>query len=595
MVAFGNGIPYRQGGPIKLLEYDVTTSRIELEEEALAIINAIDEPIAVIAVVGAFRRGKSFFANLLNGRHDGFKLGNEVKSCTRGIDMWDTPFYHNGARVLILDCEGIDDPEQDYRWAVKLFILCLVISSTFVYNINGIVERDDIGRLFLMSDLSKYISPPKDTKYLPHLVVLLRDFHLIAPDDFRTHFLNQLAAVNREAAEAVKKSFADFDVFPLSHPCRQQEDLHKLSYLPSSRLDPTFIDQATLAINAIFASLSPKYISATLMNGLSYAKFLEACIDKMNDPRNSGELSIPSEYESVAIYISQKVTKSSMTVYKSKMNFYLKERGGMPLIWEEFINVHAMAFKDAHLTLLKKLIGTAGQIKKFEITFFDKIEDHKKKYQKENSKGLYKRNEGIAKSCWHRATSGLINSRMSASTFKSIILGFESDYGLNLLKCPEAAQVLTDFRKTHYSELREQLLKFGAITPETVRQQTEREQLESELLSMVIEGGTLRTKLDLTKKEARLINLQFKQKIEQLEDNIKEQDSVSKKNLKATIEEHKTVVEAVEKEQQTKIDGDEQNVLTKRQRYIRRAEEALTVIGTIAGIVGSLATIFLNH
>jgi len=50
MVAFGNGIPYRQGGPIKLLEYDVTTSRIELEEEALAIINAIDEPIAVIAV-----------------------------------------------------------------------------------------------------------------------------------------------------------------------------------------------------------------------------------------------------------------------------------------------------------------------------------------------------------------------------------------------------------------------------------------------------------------------------------------------------------------------------------------------------------------
>src|SRR6185436_17574221 len=101
-------------------------------------------------------------------------------------------------RVLILDCEGIDDPEQDYRWAVKLFILCLVISSTFVYNINGIVERDDIGRLFLMSDLSKYISPPNDTKYLPHLVVLLRDFHLIAPDDFRTHFLNQLDAVNRE-------------------------------------------------------------------------------------------------------------------------------------------------------------------------------------------------------------------------------------------------------------------------------------------------------------------------------------------------------------------------------------------------------------
>ncbi|CAG8597322.1 8382_t:CDS:10, partial [Paraglomus occultum] len=490
---------------------------------------------------------------------------------------------------------GIDDPEQDYRWAVKLFILCLVISSTFVYNIQGIIERDDIGRLFLMSDLSKHISPPKDTKYLPHLVILLRDFHLKVPPDIRGHFMNQLTAVNRDAAETVKKSFADFDVFPLSHPCRLQEDLHRLSSLPPSKLDSTFIDQAILAINSIFASLSPKYISATTMTGLSYAKFLEACIDKMNDPTNSGELSIPSEYESVAIYISHKVTKSSLTLYKAKMNLYLRERGGTALIWEEFIEVHAMAFKDAHLALLKKLIGTAAQIKKFEKAFFDKIESHKKKYQKENSKGLYKMNEVIAKKCWHRATSGLmINSRMTESTFKSIILEFESDYGLSLLKCPEAAQVLTDFRKTHYHELREQLLRLGAITPETVRQQTERERLESELLSMVVEGGTLRTNLDLTKKEAGLINLQFKQKIEQLEDNIKQQD-VSKKNLKATIEEHKTVVEAVEKEQQTKINGDEQRVLTKRQRYMRRAEEALTVIGTIAGIVGSLATIFIHH
>ena len=89
------------------------------------------------------------------------------------------------------------------------------------------------------------------------------------------------------------------------------------------------------------------------MNGLAYAKFLEACINKMNDPTNSGELSIPSEYESVAIYISHKVTKSSLTFYKSKMNLYLREKGGMPLIWGEFIEVHAMAFKDAHLTLLK--------------------------------------------------------------------------------------------------------------------------------------------------------------------------------------------------------------------------------------------------
>jgi len=50
MVAFGNGIPYRQGEPIKLLEYNIETSKIEIEQEALGLINEIDQPIAVIAV-----------------------------------------------------------------------------------------------------------------------------------------------------------------------------------------------------------------------------------------------------------------------------------------------------------------------------------------------------------------------------------------------------------------------------------------------------------------------------------------------------------------------------------------------------------------
>jgi hypothetical protein len=36
------------------------------------------------SLVGSCRRGKSWFANVLHGRHDGFNLGAKVEGCTRG-------------------------------------------------------------------------------------------------------------------------------------------------------------------------------------------------------------------------------------------------------------------------------------------------------------------------------------------------------------------------------------------------------------------------------------------------------------------------------------------------------------------------------
>jgi|SRR3954454_767875 len=151
-------------------------------------------------LVGSYRRGKSYFANILHGRHDGFELGSKVESCTKGIFMWDTPFLHNDCRVIVLDCEGIDDPNQDEIWAMKLFIMCLAISSTFIYNINGIVGRDDVGKLYTMTDLSKFLLKSEDNEkdYLPRLVVLLRDFGLEDPDDFKDYFLEKLSQVDSD-------------------------------------------------------------------------------------------------------------------------------------------------------------------------------------------------------------------------------------------------------------------------------------------------------------------------------------------------------------------------------------------------------------
>ena len=105
---------------------------------------------------------------------------------------------------LILN-EGIDDPNQDENWATKLFILCLAISSVFIYNISGIIGRDDIGKLCLMTDLSKFIQEPDDGNFLPRLVILLRDFTLNTPKSFKDYFFERLNNVDPEGELQTKK------------------------------------------------------------------------------------------------------------------------------------------------------------------------------------------------------------------------------------------------------------------------------------------------------------------------------------------------------------------------------------------------------
>ncbi|GBC34079.2 guanylate-binding protein [Rhizophagus irregularis DAOM 181602=DAOM 197198] len=193
---FGKGIEFREGSPIQLLSYSEKSEnekfgQILLNPEALNILREIDEPLAIISLV------LFVVVNLILQIEQ--PNGKTIQK-----------------RVLVLDSEGIDDPSQDENWTMKLFILCLVISSTFVYNINGIVNREDIGKLHLMTDLSKFIQEPKDEDFLPRLVILLRDFVLENPGNFKDYFLKQLNNINTGAAKAIRESFHDFDVYGLS-------------------------------------------------------------------------------------------------------------------------------------------------------------------------------------------------------------------------------------------------------------------------------------------------------------------------------------------------------------------------------------------
>ncbi|RGB36590.1 guanylate-binding protein, partial [Rhizophagus diaphanus] len=321
---FGRVIVFHEGAPVQLLNYREKSEngkfgQIVLNPKALDIIREINEPLAIFSVVGSYRHGKSWFANVLHGRHDRFDLGAEVGGCTHGIYMWSLPFKLTSEqpnskitqkRVIVLDSEWIDDPSQDENWATKLFILCLVISSTLVYNINGVVGKEDIEKLHLMADLSNFIKEPEYGDFLPKLVILLHDFNLETPD----------------TAAAIRRFFCDFD-----QPGCKRKMLQHMEKINTDELDEDFVIEVESAVKSIYSQLPLKYIGSSTMQGISFVKFLENVVKHMNSSEILTLLSIPSEYESIIQFVTQEAIKESIDRYEKSMSTLRNEKGKLQL------------------------------------------------------------------------------------------------------------------------------------------------------------------------------------------------------------------------------------------------------------------------
>ncbi|CAG8550491.1 15343_t:CDS:2 [Acaulospora morrowiae] len=545
---FGNGIPSRPGNPIQLLEYvssgDESFGKIVINDAALRIINNIREPVAIIAVVGSYRRGKSWFANVLHGRHDGFELGSKVEGCTRGIYMWDTPFSHEGKRVIVLDCEGIDDPKQEQAWAVKLFILCLIVSSTFIYNISGIVGRDDIGKLYLMTDLTKFIQPPSGYDFLPRLVVLLRDFQLDEPDDFRKYFIEKLNNVNEEIAKSIKNYFHDFNVFGLPHPGCNRSQLRDMENVATENLDEEFVNIVVTVVRSIYSNLNPKYIGSSTMTGMSFGKFLVDCVEKMNDPENSEQLSIPSEYETVIQYMSHKATDKCMEIYESGMNEEIKDR--VPILWDEFDDIHNNYYNKAQEEFHDMVIGSSQQVIDFIDGFNAQIQKVKEKYVKTNSEALYAYNHELAENLWKTHIKCRLNKEnlfKDKDEFDAAEEAFRNDYQNQMMASPEAGAAITKFLDDNYSQALEILTQLGTLKEEQANALRRLEEAQKESIKAQERVTSLESAIKQGALEGKQQAEKLERKMNDMAKNIENQKTQNEELKKQLLDQQRQMVE----------------------------------------------------
>ncbi|POG69004.1 guanylate-binding protein [Rhizophagus irregularis DAOM 181602=DAOM 197198] len=497
---FGGSIEFREGVPIQLLKYNERSrngnfGQIVLNQEALNVLRTINEPLAIISVVGSFRRGKSWFANVLHGRHDGFELGAKVEGCTRGIYMWSPPFKLESKqsdgeiiqkRVIVLDSEGIDDPKQDENWATKLFILCLVVSSTFIYNINGIVE---------------------------------------SPESLKEYFLEKLNNVDPKAAKGIKKFFYGFDVFGLPHPGCKKTMVQHMENAITDNLDEEFVEEVENAVKSIYSQLPLKYIGSSTMKGMAFVKFLQDTVERMNSSETSTLLSIPSEYESIIQYVSREATNEALEIYKKRMSQLISEEK-LPMIWEEFEEKSEECASETRKLFSGKIIGSPIQIEKFIDQLSGKLSKIKENFTKKNSKELMIYNENIAKKYWEKFVKiglTLENLFENYAEFQKALKSFELAYEKSSMKSPEAARVIASYMKNQYSEAIDYMTQLGRMNAELAKAVHAKEEAERLRIEALAREGELCRKIEAQKREREESGKNFGNKILELQRNIEQQ------------------------------------------------------------------------
>ncbi|XP_075763226.1 guanylate-binding protein 1-like [Pelodiscus sinensis] len=264
---------WRMEQPVCLIDGD-DKGALQVNPEAVKILEAIAQPVVVVAIVGLYRTGKSYLMNALAGERTGFSLGSTVQSHTKGIWMWCLPHPHrDGHALVLLDTEGLGDAHKgDPKHDTWIFTLAVLLSSTLVYNSKGTIDQDAMSKLHYVSELSEHIKvkgdvgkkeeeeTAADTTYVsffPSFVWTLRDFTLelelegrqVTEDEYLESTLmlkkgRSMDVLSYNAPrQCIREYFPMRKCFAFLRPAGDKE-MKQLESLPESALQPEFLEQS---------------------------------------------------------------------------------------------------------------------------------------------------------------------------------------------------------------------------------------------------------------------------------------------------------------------------------------------------------------
>lgn len=244
-------MPGRAVQIVKINDED-TEHSFTLDEDALANIldkpEVRDKPVVVIAVAGAFRKGKSFLLNFMlrylrsGGSEDWISTEDELNGFhwrggserdTTGILMWSEvfPFKSKGKDVVvaIMDTQGSFDKNSTVRDCATIFALSLMTSSVLVYNLFNNIQEDDLQHLHYFTEYGRLALDDSGETPFQRLQFLVRDWQYAYEEPYGKeggeNILNKCLKVEEkqhQELQALRKNltscFSTMSCFLLPHP-----------------------------------------------------------------------------------------------------------------------------------------------------------------------------------------------------------------------------------------------------------------------------------------------------------------------------------------------------------------------------------------
>ncbi|XP_032509357.1 guanylate-binding protein 5 [Phocoena sinus] len=358
--------------PLCLIEN--TNGQLLVNPKALKILSAIQQPVVVVAIVGLYRTGKSYLMNKLAGKNKGFCVGSTVQTHTKGIWMWCVPHPEKPNHILVLlDTEGLGDIEKDDKKSdTQIFVLALLLSSTFVYNTMNTIDQRAIDLLHYVTELSNLLrtvtSPDLDgvdnapdfMNVCPDLVWTVRDFYLdleangrlITADEYLENSLRPKQGTDRHLQNfnlprlCIQKFFPIKKCFIFDLPTHRKK-LAQLETLHNDDLDPEFVQQVADFCSYIFSHSKTKTLSGGIkVNGSHLESLVRTCVSAIN----SGDLPCMENVLALAQIKNSSAVQKAIDHYDQQMGQKLQ----LPTeTLQELLDLHRVSEKGAMEVFMK--------------------------------------------------------------------------------------------------------------------------------------------------------------------------------------------------------------------------------------------------
>lgn len=350
---------------------------MEVNEDAIAVLQAIDRPIAIVAACGPLHSGKSFLMNQLMGRTSGFALGPTTEPQTRGLWMWNTPIETQDHSIVFLDTEGLFASNISESYDAKIFAISNLLSSYLIYNSVKIIDQSAIdyieilarrAQLFMVkAQLSHFGETSSAPLSPPSLLWIVQDFVSdISGGATPKEWLNRLLAYrkkNEPDASSLPSLFSDIDCETLFLPEYRKDKLRYLDQVASEDLLPEYkADMAKLRQKVIDGakvknvknmqnsphSLGESSSNSEKLNGAGAAALLRLLVDAAN---HGSFPEVPSLWNSFLQIQAQKALQDASHFYETSFSLALAPE---PMPSSSFASSH-QSFVKATKTLFSRL------------------------------------------------------------------------------------------------------------------------------------------------------------------------------------------------------------------------------------------------